>query len=365
MNEPMNAYADCINQLDGKILLGCDGFVDETYEIVEVRRSHTDFTPMQRLKQFGELLVQRADGGVGVELVWKRRCEGGCGINTGRIAALLGVKPILPGLYGAPVIDSAFEPFQDNCELLSLGNPGLTIALEFSDGKVLMSDIGAVSNLTWEDIEQRLGPQKLKEIFTDLDILGLGYWALVAHFDDIFRGFMAQCDNSKPPRRMFFDFSDIKRKSQEAFIESLNLIGSYNEKIPMTFSLNEHEVLELFSRIGVEKPPLEPAALLPALTQAREQIGFDELVVHTPEFAAASSAKEGEASARQERQEKVVRLAGAGDSFNGGYLCACLGELSLKQRLVIANAATAFFVTHGTGPTRPELIAQIEQASDK
>ncbi|MDP4882515.1 MAG: PfkB family carbohydrate kinase, partial [Opitutales bacterium] len=87
--------------------------------------------------------------------------------------------------------------------------------------------------------------------------------------------------------------------------------------------------------------------------------------VHTPEFAAASSASEGEAIAIQDRQKNVVRLAGAGDSFNGGYICASLGNLPIKQRLALANATTAFFVTHGTGPTKEELIAQIEKASDK
>lgn len=361
----MQQYVDYINNLSGKILLGCDGFVDETYEIVEVRKSRTDYSTMKNLKQFGELLVDRADGGVGVELVWKRRCEGGCGINTGRIAAFLGIKPILPGLYGDKSIDPAFEEFKDNCELLSLGNPALTIALEFPDGKVLMSDLAAVSNLTWKDVVDRLGEDKLKEIFTDLDIVGLGYWSLTANFDDLFKGFMAQCESITPPKRMFFDFADIKKKSSEAFIESLELIKQYNDRIPLTFSLNEHEVFELFSRIGVEQPALEPAAIASALTIAREKIGFDELVVHTPDFGAASSATDGEAYAIQVKQTNVVRLTGAGDSFNGGYLCASLGDLPLKQRLVMANAATAFFVTNGTGPTREQLIAQIEKATDK
>lgn len=364
MNAQMNQYSDYIRNMSGKILLGCDGFVDETYEIVEVRKSPTDYTTMSRLRQFGELLVERSDGGVGVELVWKRRCEGGCGINTGRIAAFLGIKPILPGLYGDKTIDPAFIEFKDNCELLSLGNPALTIALEFPDGKVLMSDLAAVSNLTWKDVQDHIGQAKLDEIFTDLDILGLGYWSLTANFDDLFKGFMSQCERTSLPKRMFFDFADIKKKSSEAFMESLNLIKSFNESIPFTLSLNEHEVLELFARIGVERPKLEPAAIASALTIAREKTGFDELVVHTPEFAAAS-ASDGEAFAIQDRQDKVVRLAGAGDSFNGGYLCASLGDLPLKQRLVMANAATAFFVTHATGPTRDQLIAQIEKASDK
>jgi hypothetical protein len=365
MSTDMQQYVDYINNLSGKILLGCDGFVDETYEIVEVRKSPTEYTTMSKLKQFGELLVERADGGVGVELVWKRNCEGGCGINTGRIAAFLGIKPILPGLYGDSEINPAFVEFKDNCELLSVGDPALTIALEFPDGKVLMSDLKAVSNLTWKDVQERLGEAKLKEIFADLDILGLGYWSLTANFDDLFRGFMAQCEGGTPPKRMFFDFADIKKKSADAFVASLEMIKPYNSKIPMTFSLNEHEVFELFSRIGVEQPPLEPAAIASALTIAREKIGFDELVVHTPDFGAASSASDGEAYALQEKQEKVVRLAGAGDSFNGGYLCASLGDLPLKQRLVMANAATAFFVTTGTGPTKEQLIAQIEKATDK
>jgi sugar/nucleoside kinase (ribokinase family) len=360
----MKLYRDYLNTLKGKILLGCDGFVDETYEIVEVRKSPTEFVPMHRLRQFGELLVARADGGVGVELVPKRRCEGGFAINTGRVAACLGLKPCLPGLYGKDVIDPAYHEFQDSCELLSLGAPALTIALEFGDGKVLMSNLEAVSSLTWSDFKNHFGEAKLKALFTGVDILGLGYWSLTANFDGLFLGFMEQYATATPPRRMFFDFADIKKKSSESFMKSLEMIRAYNRKIPMTFSLNEHEVMELFSRIGVERPELKPAAIARALTVAREKIGFDELVVHTPEFGAASNAQEGEAYALQERQTKVIRLAGAGDSFNGGFLCASLGDLPLEQRLVVANAVTAFFVTHATGPTKEQLLAQIEKASD-
>ena len=365
MSNTMKKYADFLSNISGKILLGCDGFVDETYEIVEVRKSQAEFTPMKKLRQFGELLVERADGGVGLELVPKRRCEGGFGINTGRVAACLGLKPCLPGLYGTPTIDPAYDEFKEICDLESLGEPALTIALEFSDGKVLMSDLQAVSNLSWEHFKTHFGEEKLKELFSGVDILGLGYWSLTANFDGLFLGFMEQYETATPPRRMFFDFADIKKKSSESFIKSLELIKSFNSKIPMTFSLNEHEVLELFSRVGVKRPELTPPAIASALTIAREKIGFDELVVHTPEFAAASSAAEGEAYAIQDRQTNVVRLAGAGDSFNGGFLCASLGDLPLKERLVVANAVTAFFVTHATGPTKEELLAQIEKASDK
>ncbi|MGZ0654275.1 PfkB family carbohydrate kinase [Coraliomargarita sp. W4R53] len=365
MSTEINKYADYINNMSGNVLLGCDGFVDETYEIVEERKSLTEFSAIEHLKQFGELLVERADGGVGVELVPKRRCEGGFGINSGRIAAILGLKPRLPGLYGKAAIDPAFVEFEDICELHSLGDPALTIAIEFGDGKLLMTNLEAVSSLTWADFEKHFTEEQLKKLFSDVDILGLGYWSLTADFDGFFQGFMKQYETLTPPSRMFFDFADIKKKSSESFVKSLELIKSYNSKIPMTFSLNEHEVLELCSRVGIERPELNPATIGSTLKIAREKIGFDELVVHTPEFAAASSATDGEAYAIQERQKKVIRSAGAGDSFNGGYMCASLGDLPIKERLVMANAATAFFVTHATGPTKEELIAQIEKASDK
>lgn len=361
----MQKYVDYISNMSGNMLFGCDGFVDETYELVEERQSLTQYRAMDKLKDFGELLVARADGGVGLEIVAKRRCEGGFGINTGRIAGILGLKVKLPGLFGKSETDPAFVEFEEYCELLSVGDPALTLAFEFGDGKVLMSDLQAVSSLTWADVESHFGKARLREMFSGVDILGLGYWSLTADFDGIFQGFMDQYETAEPPRRMFFDFADIKKKSNESFKKSLELIASYNSKIPMTFSLNEHEVFELFSRMGMESPEPTPEGIASALPAAREKLGFDELVVHTPYFAVASSASDGEAFAMQERQTEVIRTAGAGDSFNGGYVSASLGNLSLKERLVIANAATAFFVTRATGPTKEELIAQIEKASDK
>lgn len=361
----MKNYSDYLENLSGNILLGCDGFVDEVYQFIRVRHSLTEFTVMEKVKEFGDYVVERADGGVGLELNWLRRCSGGFTPNTGRVAGIWGLKPTLIGLYGSEHLDPAYDEFKENCNLISLGNPGLTIVYEFSDGKMLLNDLAPVSNLTWKGFVESFGEEKLKDLFADVDILGLGYWSLTPDFDNFLKGFVSQYENSKPPRRMFFDFADIKKKAKESFDVTLGLMKEMNHKIPMTISLNEHEVLELFTRVGVSCKSKEPSDIASALTEAREKTGLDELVVHTPHFAAASSTADGEAYARQERQEKVIRTAGAGDTFNGGYLCASLGELSIKERLVIANAATAFFVTNATAPTKEEILIQIEKSSDK
>ncbi|MBD5780095.1 carbohydrate kinase family protein [Pelagicoccus sp. NFK12] len=360
----MKRYVDFINTISGKILLGCDGFVDEVYQIVDVRQSLTEYTAIDNLRSFGELIVKRADGGVGLEIVPKRRCSGGFTPNTGRVAAFLGLKPILTGLYGANEIDPAFEEFKENCDLISLGDPAVTLVFEFQDGKILMSALKSVANLTWKDFVAFFGEERLQEMFSDVDILGLGYWSLTPDFDNFLQGFVSQYEGKKAPRRMFFDFADIKKKSNESFMESLAIIKRLNEKIPMTMSVNEHEGAELFSRFQVEFEE-SPEKVTAGLTALRKAIGIDELVIHTPHYTAASCEAEGEGFALQDHQKNVIRTAGAGDTFNGGYLCASLGDLSIKERLVIANAATAFFVTHATAPTKEEMIAQIEKASDR
>lgn len=365
MSAPIEKYADYVNTVSGKILLGCDGFVDEVYQIVDVRKSLAEYTAMDKVKQFGDLIVDRADGGVGLEIVHVRRCSGGFTPNTGRVAALLGLRPTLAGLYGEKEIDPAFHEFVDNCNLMSLGESAVTLVFEFPDGKILMSDLKTVAELTWADFAAHFGEDGLKTLFSGVDVLGLGYWSLTPDFDNLLKGFMAEADTASPPRRMFFDFADIKKKADECFGETLALIKQFNDKIPMTLSLNEHEVFELFKRVGVDCNEHDPAKVAAALTVARDKIGIDELVVHTPVYAAASSATDGEGTAMQDTQTDVIRTAGAGDTFNGGYLCASLGDLTVKERLVIANAATAFFVTHATAPNKEELIAQIEKATDK
>ena len=360
MSSDIKKYANYINNVSGKLLLGCDGFVDEVYRIVDVRKSLTEFTSMDDMKDFGELIVKRSGGGLGLEISPKRRCSGGFTPNTGRVAAFLGIKPTLIGLYGSKEIDPAFDEFKENCNLVSLGDPAVTLVFEFSNGKVLLSDLKAVANFTWKDFVEFFTEKELTEMFAGVDIVGLGYWSLTPDFDNFLKGIVSRYKNTPAPKRMFFDFADIKKKSNESFFESLTLIKEFNSQIPMTMSLNEHEGADLFSRFNIACKEA-PGKIASDLTIVRKEIGIDELVIHTPHFAVASSSRDGEGYALQDFQSNVIRTAGAGDSFNGGYISASLGDLELKERLVIANAATSFFVTHATAPTKQEMIDQIEK----
>jgi hypothetical protein len=151
MSKTMQPYTDFLQNIRGRVLLGCDGFVDEVYQIVDVRKNLAEYTGMDDMRMFGELVVKRSGGGLGLEIIPKRRCSGGFTPNTGRVAAFLGLKPTLVGLYGAKEIDPAFEEFVDNCHLVSLGDSAVTLVFEFKNGKILLSALKSVANLTWAD----------------------------------------------------------------------------------------------------------------------------------------------------------------------------------------------------------------------
>jgi sugar/nucleoside kinase (ribokinase family) len=152
---------------------------------------------------------------------------------------------------------------------------------------------------------------------------------------------------------LFFDFADITMRGAEDMKETFRLLSGYNPPIQKTISLNEHEAALLFSCYGEKlSGDMEAAAL--SAEKVRAKIGFDELIIHTPHFAAAASKTET-AAVKQRYCENPVRTAGAGDSFNGGYISACCTSLSLAQRLTVANATTYFFVANGYPPSRNRL----------
>ncbi len=76
-------------------MLGCDGFVDEVYRIVDVRKSLAEFTPLDDMKAFCELIVKRSGVGLGLVISPKYRCSCGLTPNTGRVAVVKGA--IMPG----------------------------------------------------------------------------------------------------------------------------------------------------------------------------------------------------------------------------------------------------------------------------
>jgi len=345
--------AERLEKSGGKISMFADGFVDEVWEMVGSRASASDFTLLSKMTQFAERINKVGSGGMGIELIKKRRAFGGFTANIGYAAASLGVETTMAGIFGKDQLDPLFEPLAKISRMISVGDPAITYVLEFADGKILMTDMEALHKMSWERVVNGVGKAELDKILVESDIIGVGYWSLLPVFDDIVSQIYMLLKDDGKKRRFFFDFADVSKRDKSSLEHTLKGLSFMNDKMPMTLSVNEHEGAALFSLYGESFEQVEKADIV------RERAGLEELVIHTPHFAAAATRTEGFVKIPQGYVEKPVRTAGAGDTFNGGYIAATLAELDITERLYTANAAVTHFLHTGEAPSRGDLVKAV------
>lgn len=352
----LNKIAAKLAEMDGSISMFADGFIDEQWSLVNSRISMDKVELIGKMTQFADRINAVGTGGMGIELIKKRVVFGGFTANIGHAAASLGVKTTMAGLFGEGEVMPVFDELQKLAKMVTLGAPSITHALEFDDGKILMTNMEAVLGMRWSRIKDALGVDEIVKMLTDSDIVGVGYWSLMPAFDEIVEELIKIMPNDGKDRRFFYDFADFNRRDRNSLVETLKTLKELNKKVPMTLSVNEHEAAVLFEICG----DTFDGDIEGKTKKVRGELGLDELVIHTPHFAAAASPL-GAAYVPQAYVEKPVRTAGAGDTFNGGYIAASLAKLDMAERLYTANAGVTYFLNTGTPPAQQDLVDVVKK----
>ena len=361
MGIDINAISRRLNEPGGRITIGIDGFVDEVWQVVESRAGVNEYAIFNHIRRFGEHIAQRGEGGMANEIIRKRRGYGGFTANTGNAITCFGVETVMLALFGKNTIDPVFEPLDGTgaARVISIGEPAVCHIFEFDDGKAMFPYNKAISDLDWQYLIKALPLDTLKQCMGGADIIAIGYWSNMPAFDDLVLKICANLLNAAKQQRMFFDLADITKRDKTALLNTLSTLGDLNAKIPMTLSLNEHEAERLFSYMG-ERFSMEAGYAAESAERVRQKTGLAEIVVHTPNFALAASRFEGTVTVRQQYCNNPVRTAGAGDTFNGGYMVAAVKKLPVRERLAVANATTGFFIKNGYAPNQEEVTDEIQ-----
>ena len=351
----INQISSKLAKMSGNLCMFADGFIDEQWSLVSKRISYDEVKLVEKMTHFADRISAVGSGGMGIELIKKRIAFGGFTANIGFAAAKLGIDTTMTGMFGDGEVSPVFEPIQEICKMINLGPSSITHALEFDDGKILMTDMESVLGVRWSKIVEAIGIDELKKLLMASDIIGVGYWSLMPAFDEIVEGICEILPNDGKKRRFFFDFADIGKRDEASLVKTLEKIAALNEKIPMILSVNEHEGTTIF-KLHDESFVDSGEGMAQKTETVRKKTGLDELVVHTPYFAAA--AKKGEeADVRpQVYVEKPVRTAGAGDTFNGGYIAGIMAGMDISERLSTANMAVTFFLKNGVPPTKEDFL---------
>lgn len=345
-----------------KAVIGLDGFVDEILHVVATRKNAHSYERLRSMKAYGEKIVQAAGLSTNIEMVKIKEKLGGNGPILSHALATYGISTTCIGALGYPYLDKVFKPMEKICSLLSVCNPGHTDAIEFDDGKIIVGKHETLKDISWENIKQMIGLEKLMQLIQDAALLGLENWTMLPHMSDIWRGLLSEVlphiVRGTEKKYVFFDLADPEKRTPEDILEALDLIQRFEGTFSVILGLNLKEAAEVAAVLGYapsHAKNLQTLNLEALVKFIAEKLKIYSVVVHpTHEAATVIGNRYFHVKGPYTASPKLT--TGAGDNFNAGF---CLGQmlaLTPEASLLLGVATSGYYVRNAKSPCFKELI---------
>jgi len=371
------------------VLLGFDGFVDSIIAVVDKRHDLEQFEPISTIEQFGRKIMAAAGQSSNYELVVRLQKLGGNGPIMSNALAALGLSVTYIGSLGRPTIHPVFQEFAQQARCYSIAEPGLTDALEFQDGKVMLGKHAALRNVCWQQIIDIVGLDQLREIMSGARLIGMVNWTMLPCLSEIWRHVIdeilapaqglvrdARSPSTSPTasdeqtanegvtrQLIFIDLADPEKRTWADLRQALGLCTEFQRYADVTLGLNLKEAVQVASALDIETSDRPDDAIELLAREIREQLEIQTVVVHPRAAAAACTWVNGDLTSSMfpgpfTTQPRIS--TGAGDNFNAGFCLGQLARLPLAESLCTATALSGFYVREARSPTLEELISFIE-----
>ncbi len=345
---------------DRRCFVGFDGYIDELYEVVQRRDSAAHYVKCETIEALGRRILDAAGKSADIEIVRRKTKIGGNAPILANALATLGFGTVCVGQMDHEKEGNPFLQMHPACQKISTGDASKTIALEFSDGKIMLGDLRG-NDLTWDGLKRRAGEETLRRKMGDSSLLCFVNWGGFYHMNDILRGLFREIllpfqESSALDRDIFIDLSDPSARSEADVSELLDIIGELSCVYRVTLGMNENEA-EKIGRKCSGRSGMEEIG-----EQMRAKLGLYQLVIHMNHKSCGF--REG---VREEftgmHVEKPVQSTGAGDHFNAGFCMGMLEALDLQSCLILGQAMASCYVETGATATRERLAQYMEKYS--
>ena len=345
------------NNVNINAVMGLDGFVDQILHVVKTRTDANNYIRMETLSEFGDFISKAAGLSSNVEFIPLQSKLGGNGPRMSKALSTYGLNINYIGALGEDSINPVFIEMSKKCNIISISNPGLTDAVEFLDGKLMIGKRECLKDVNWNKIKEKVGVEKLTSIIDSSTLVGLENWTMLPYMTQIWKGLINEVLpnlNKKDNKYIFFDLADPENRLKSDVLEALSLLKEFSSKFNVILGLNEKEAYEIGEIFGVtsqeNKIPLKNLII-----ELYKRLSINTLVIHpVKEACAVCNGKYYYTPGPYEPNPKLT--TGAGDNFNAGF---CFGQvlgLSTQLSLVLGTATSGYYVRNAKSPTLKDII---------
>ena len=234
--------------------------------------------------------------------------------------------------------------------LFTLAAPAHTTCLEFTDGKVMLCDMAACGDVTWERLLECVGQSTLDAELKAASYISAVNWGKLPHAGAIWSNLAARLAALGVPAKkvlFFMDLAEFETRPSADREDLLARLGPITQQCQTMLSFNLKEAWQMGEVFGAAfhgRKDADSVAELAALLRSR--IAVDRVIIHPNDGAACASAA-GTVYVPGPYCREPLISTGAGDNFGAGCLSAALRGFDDTGLLLAGNCASGHFVRSG------------------
>ena len=234
--------------------------------------------------------------------------------------------------------------------LYTLAAAAQTTCLEFTDGKIMLNDMAACGEVTWNRLLESVGQSALDEELKAATFISAVNWGKLPHAGEIWSNLAARLAQLGVPAKkvlFFMDLAEFETRPKSDCEELLARIEGITRQCQTLLSFNLKEAWQMAGVCGGAfhgRKDAESVAELAAFLRAH--LVVDRVIVHPNNGAACASAG-GTVYVPGPHCREPLISTGAGDNFGAGCLAAALKGLDDAGVVLAGNCASGHFVRSG------------------
>ena len=347
--------------IEKRVFIGFDGYIDKIQKAVKLRTKDS-VEYYQTLSEFAQRIDMAAGKSGQVELVTQEIKIGGNSTIMANSLGALGVNSICLGNAGYPQKHPEYNNLHKNVEILSIGDPAETNALEFNDGKMILSELSIFRKINWEYVRELIGLDVITNRLSSSSVLALVGWCNPDHATDVWKGILNEVMPSYSGKDLiFFDLADPTKKNKEDLLEVLDVINSYTKYGKVILGINENETNKLFAILSKEYPDSIPEN--PELVDKGRFIysvmNIEGLLIH-PVDRSIMITNDTIINLKGHLIEEPKISTGGGDNLNAGFCLGYILGFSMEESMILGMATSGAYVKNGESPDISGLISYLK-----